>query len=106
MTRSALEHVLFEAAALAANHNSPGHRAAAVRELSNIDVSALVLAGECRAHLALAAREAALGLAGLSSSAARAAAAEGLRSLVKAARAEPSPRLRSPSPVRHYWVDQ
>jgi hypothetical protein len=104
--KPALDRLLFEAGAAAANSKSAAHRISAAREVSQFDLDDLTSVGEGRGHLALAIREAVISLALVGDADARTATAEAIRALVRAARTEPRRRDVEPSEPRRYWVDQ
>jgi hypothetical protein len=109
--RNALDQILLEAGVLAANPQSEPHRLAAARELAGIDIYDLSNGGQAVAHIALALRQAVIGMALLADTAARASAADGLRAFVAAIRTEQS-SARKISTVeaadlsRRYWIDR
>lgn len=107
MTGSTFNRLLLEAGAVAVNHASLPHRIAAAREVASIDVFEIVGCGEWDAHLASAIRSAVIALATLSTDAARADAADGIKALVKAARATSTKSANLPiMEPRRYWIER
>lgn len=104
-----IDRILLEAGAAAANFRSAPHRAAAAREIAQIDIEDLARGTPAKAHLAIALRESVIGMASMDCDTARGATAEGIRSLIKALRSAPtrephtgeSPQA-TPAP---YWID-
>ena len=103
---SPLDRLLLEAGSVSLNYRSSTHRASAAREVAQLELDDLFDTGCAKAHLGLAIREAVIGLASLTSGAARAAAANGIASLVRAARSEPSsPKAKSTEAAPPYWLE-
>ena len=103
---SAVQRLLFEAGATAANYQFAPNREAAAREVAALIMEDLVSAGEAISRLLCAVRETAIALA-IVSPETRSKLAPAIRSLVEATRCERKLAATKAAPIepRMYWTE-